>query len=275
MKILVIGDIMLDRGVRKQIDKAGDVGYPWQKMDRFLSGTDLVIGNLEGTVNEQASSYTYDPPFRFVFDPSYIKEMAKYVDVVSLANNHALDVGSAGELESNKWLDEFGVPWFGSYRHPTPRYDTEINGFKLTFIGYHAFQPAEDELIAEIKTSKSEGRYVIVMPHWGTEYSATPDSTEKRLAKLMVEAGADLIVGGHPHVAQGSEIIDGTEVVYSLGNFVFDQEIPETWTALTVGVIITDDETKIYLLPVATRYGQPVRITDVDAQKFIESIPNP
>ena len=270
-----VGDMMLDRGVRKQIDKAGDVGYPWLKMDRFLSGTDLVIGNLEGTVNEQASSYTYDPPFRFVFDPSYIQEMANYIDIVSLSNNHASDVGSAGELETHQWLDELGVPWFGSYRHPAPRYDTEINGFKLTFIGYHAFQPAEDELVIEIEAANTEGRYVIVMPHWGTEYSITPNSTQERLVQLMVDAGADLIIGGHPHVAQGSETVDGTEVVYSLGNFIFDQEIPETWTALTVGVIITEDQIKIYLLPVATRYGQPVRLTDGDAQKFIDSIPAP
>jgi poly-gamma-glutamate synthesis protein (capsule biosynthesis protein) len=253
-----VGDIMLDRGVRKQIVAANDVGYPWAKVQRFLSGSDLVVGNLEGTVNEQPSTYTYDPPFRFVFDPSYIRELAKYVDVVSLANNHASDVGSAGELETHRWLDEIGVPWFGSFQHPAPRYDTEINGFDLTFIGYHAFQPAEDELIEQIKAAKADGRFVIVMSHWGTEYQTTPDSNQRRLAQLMVDAGADLIIGGHPHVSQTIEEIDGVPVVYSLGNFIFDQEIPATWTAMTVGVIITDDGIKIYELPVTTRSGQPI-----------------
>ncbi|MEK7665948.1 MAG: AmmeMemoRadiSam system protein B [Patescibacteria group bacterium] len=252
-----VGDIMLDRGVRKRIDTADDVGYPWKEMSRYLSGSHLVIGNLEGTVNEQPSTYTYDPPFRFVFDPSFVKEMGKYIDVVSLANNHVSDVGSAGEIETRDWLDELGIPWFGSYRYPSPRYDFEIQGLAFTLIGYHAFQPAEDELVQEIKEAKIEGRLVIVMPHWGTEYREEPDSSQIRLAQLMVDAGADLVVGGHPHVPQDLEYVDGVPVVYSLGNFVFDQSMPETWTAQTIGAIFSESKIEIYSLPVFAKDGQP------------------
>ncbi len=252
-----VGDIMLDRGVRKLIDAAGDVDYPWKQIGRYLSGSHLVIGNLEGTVNKQPSTYTYDPPFRFVFDPTFVEAMHKYIDLVSLANNHSSDVGSAGELETNAWLNKMNIPWFGSYRHPSPRYDFEIQDQLFTLLGYHAFQPAEDELVQEIKTAKADGRFVIVMPHWGTEYRTEPDTSQTRLAQLMVDAGADLIIGGHPHVPQALQYVKGVPVVYSLGNFVFDQHMSETWTAQTIGVIIATNKIDIYSLPVFTKDGQP------------------
>jgi AmmeMemoRadiSam system protein B len=272
MSMHVVGDIMLDRGVRKQIDAAGDAHYPWDEMTRFLSGSHLRIGNLEGTVNEQPSTYTYDPPFRFVFDPSYVEEMAKYVDVVSLANNHASDVGSSGERETHDWLDGMGIPWFGSWANPTPRYDTTVNDFNLTFIGYHQFQPNEALLKEEIARADEEGRFVIVMPHWGAEYIHTPGSSQKYLAKLMVDAGADLIIGGHAHVVQGIQEIDGVPIVYSLGNFVFDQEIPQTWNAVTAGVILDGDSVTIQLMPVYTRYGQPTPLNDAESQDVLKII---
>ncbi|MFA6132342.1 MAG: AmmeMemoRadiSam system protein B [Patescibacteria group bacterium] len=267
-----VGDIMLDRGTRKQIDAADDVGYPWAKMDRFLDGTDFVVGNLEGTVNEQPSTYTYDPPFRFVFDPTYVEEAKKYLDAVSLANNHASDVGSAGELETHTWLEKIGLPWLGSYLNSTMRYDTTIGDWPISFIGYHAFQPNEKALLAEIAAAKADGNFVIVMPHWGTEYVTSPDSSEKRLAKLIVEAGADLVIGGHPHVPQGGEVIGDTPVWYSLGNFVFDQSIPETWTGLTAGVIISDSQIEIHLLPVFTKNSQPTPMSDTAAQKVLAAL---
>jgi len=267
-----VGDIMLDRGTRKQIDTANSVDYPWVEMERFLDGTDFVVGNLEGTVNEQSSTYTYDPPFRFVFDPTYVEEANKYLDAVSLANNHASDVGSAGELETHDWLEQMGLPWFGSYLNSTLRYDTTIGGRAISFIGYHTFQPNEQEFLSIISAAKTDGNFVIVMPHWGTEYLTSPDTSEQRLAKLIVEAGADLIIGGHPHVPQGFEVMGDTPVAYSLGNFIFDQYLPETWTALTLGVIISDSQIEIHLLPVYTKDSQPIPISDIEAQKMFSDL---
>lgn len=267
-----LGDIMLDRGVRKAMDAAGTVEYPWENMHRFLQGTDLVVANLEGTVNEQKSTYTYDPPFRFVFDPAAVEELTKYVDVVSLANNHASDVGSAGERETHTWLDGMKLPWFGSYLSPVPRYDQEVGGVPITIIGYHAFQPNEDLLFGEIQHAKSQGRFVIVYPHWGAEYIFSPDSSERRLAQVMVDAGADLVIGGHPHVPQGVGVIDGVPIVYSLGNFIFDQQIPKTWQALTAGVIVTPSTIQISLLPISARDGQPGPLTDAEASALLEKL---
>ena len=266
-----VGDIMLDRGTRKQIDAHG-YDYPWAEMERFLKGSDMVVGNLEGTVNEQASSYTYDPPFRFVFSPESVIEMAKHVDIVSLANNHTSDVGSAGLIETQDRLDNMGVPWFGGWATPDPSYDTEINGRPFTFVGYHQFQPNTSELVRLIEDADARERFVVVMPHWGIEYQHTPYYGQRELAEIMVDAGADLVVGGHPHVWQGIEMIDGVPVMYSLGNFVFDQQIPVTWPAITAGVLVSDNRIDIHLLPVYTKDSQPTPLSDQESAVLFEQL---
>ncbi len=267
-----VGDIMLDRGVRVLIDQAESVEYPWEDMQRFLMGAHLRIGNLEGTVNEQASTYTYDPPFRFVFSPESVEATGAYIDIVSLANNHTSDVGSAGQVETKERLDDMEIEWFGSYATPEPRLDTTVNGIDLTFIGYHQFQPDEDALVELIQAADEDGRFVIVQPHWGTEYEYAPSSSQQYLAQMMVDAGADLIIGGHPHVVQGIQLIDDVPVVYSLGNFVFDQQIPVTWQALTVHVIVEAEAMTLRLLPIEARDGQPTPVSDESAQDTRELI---
>ncbi|HAL49910.1 MAG: hypothetical protein UU40_C0001G0015 [Candidatus Uhrbacteria bacterium GW2011_GWD2_41_121] len=259
-----VGDIMLDRAVRSKIDEYGQ-DYPWKQMSRFLDGVNLTIGNLEGTVNEQASTYTVNPPFRFVFSPESVAKMNEYIDIVSLANNHASDVGTSGVQETKDRLDEMGIPWFGSYSTPVPSLETNINGMELTFIGYHQFASDIDEVVELIEEGYSKGRFVIVYPHWGNEYQVTPSTTQRSLAQTMIDAGADLIIGSHPHVAQGIEVIDGVPVVYSLGNFIFDQIDPATFPALTAGVIIDQDSIEIHLLPVWTQASQPTPMSDQES----------
>ncbi|KKW32913.1 MAG: Encapsulation protein CapA, partial [Candidatus Uhrbacteria bacterium GW2011_GWA2_52_8d] len=109
-----VGDVMLDRGVRMKIESQG-VEYPWVEVQRFLQGAHLRIANLEGTISEDASIATVDPPFRFTFAPEFVEAMVDLVDVVSLANNHSRDRDIEGELETQDWLDELGTAWFGGY----------------------------------------------------------------------------------------------------------------------------------------------------------------
>lgn len=266
-----VGDIMLDRAVRSKIDEYGQE-YPWEQMSRFLDGVNLTIGNLEGTVNEQASTYTVNPPFRFVFSPESVVKMNEYIDIVSLANNHASDVGSAGVQETKDRLDEMEIPWFGSYGTPVPSLEMEINGMEFTFIGYHQFASDIDEAVDLIEDADVRNRFVIVYPHWGNEYQVAPSSTQRSLAQTMIDAGADLIIGSHPHVAQGVEIIDDVPVVYSLGNFIFDQVDPATFPALTAGVIINQDTIEIHLLPVWTQNSQPTPMSDQEAVNLLADL---
>jgi AmmeMemoRadiSam system protein B len=267
----VVGDIMLDRQVRKIIN-ANSAGFPWENVGRYLMGSHTRIGNLEGTVSDREGLYTVDPPFRFTFTPESVIKMSEYIDVVSLANNHSSDFATAGLEETKRRLAEFDIPWFGSYREPTPIYDEDINGIKLSYIGYHQFQPNRDELVSEIKNAKADGRFAIVFPHWGTEYIAKPQNNQRELAKLMIDTGADLIVGGHPHVAQGIEVIDGVPIVYSLGNFIFDQTLPETFLTFTLGIIIEDDRVILHLLPINTQNSQPTPVNASIAQGLFNKL---
>lgn len=272
-----VGDIMLDRGVRKRIleaapeEELGDPHFPWEHMSRFLRGVDLKIGNLEGTVNEQPSTYTYNPPFRFVFHPEFVRAMLPYIDVVSLANNHSADV-IGGEIETREWLEGMNLPWFGSWASPDPVYDFEIRGQQYRLIGYHEFKPDFDRLLELIAEGEGLGRFIMVMPHWGIEYQYTPSSNQKFMAQRMVDAGADLIIGGHPHVVQGMELIDGSPVIYSLGNFIFDQQIPVTWGSLALGVIRTDEEIMLYLLPLGSKDSQPIPYGGADADQVLRIV---
>jgi poly-gamma-glutamate synthesis protein (capsule biosynthesis protein) len=143
---------------------------------------------------------------------------------------------------------------------------------RLTYIGYHQFQPNIPDLEADIRAADEDGKFVIVYPHWGNEYIRAPQANQRALAQIMVEAGADLIIGGHPHVPQGIEVIDDVLVVYSLGNFIFDQQIPETWQAMTVGVIIDEEEVELYLMPVYTKNSQPVPSSDEAATKLFAEL---
>jgi poly-gamma-glutamate synthesis protein (capsule biosynthesis protein) len=150
--------------------------------------------------------------------------------------------------------------------------DQTIGDTQITFIGYHAFVPNEQVLAQEIRAAKSDGRFVIVYPHWGTEYAPLPDSQQKRLATEMAQAGADLVIGGHPHVAQGIDLVEKTPVAWSLGNFIFDQPMPETFLALTIGVIVKPQAIELFLLPVSTKDGEPAALTDAQAKQVFQSI---
>jgi len=268
------GDIMLDRGVRAKIDENG-VEYPWLNMERFMMGVHRTVANLEGTISEEPAVHTpHDPPYDFVFERLAAKQLVNRFSAVSLANNHTRDFGHAGEDETRRQLTEWGLPWFGSWYSPIEPWSTQIGDRTFTWIGYHQFSPNIEELKTQIKTAKDNGNFVIVFPHWGTEYRPDPDSNQIALAKIMAESGADLIIGGHPHVPQGVSKIEGVPVVWSLGNFIFDQRLPETFVASTLGVIIKENQIEIHLLPVSVKDGQPTPISDTEAAKLFNHLAN-
>ncbi|NQV89894.1 AmmeMemoRadiSam system protein B [Candidatus Uhrbacteria bacterium] len=258
-----VGDIMLDRGVRSKIESQG-VGYPWENVARYLQGSQLMIANLEGTISEDLSIATDEPPFRFTFSPKSVEVMNTYVDVVSLANNHSRDRDRIGEEETQEWLDTIGTDWFGGYATSEPVY--RFN--QVSLIGYHQFGTKIEDLLPVIEQEKNKSQFVIVLPHWGQEYIFEPQEGQRDLARQMVQAGADLIIGSHPHVTQGIELVEGVPVMYSLGNFIFDQVEPGTDMGLSVGVLLFEGEGVLYLSPVQTSGGQPIPLSDDSAQEI-------
>lgn len=267
-----VGDVMLDRGVRTKIDEF-DVEYPWENVTRYLQGSHLRIANLEGTISEKESLYTHEPPFTFTFAPEFVEAMQPFVDVVSLANNHTDDYGAEGEQETRDRLIDLGMEWFGgsSTSEDVYRYDLCDQSdctIKISLIGFHQFGFPIPDLTPIIKAEDQAGRFVIVMPHWGEEYITVPQDHQRQLAQAMITAGADLIVGAHSHVVQGIEVIDNVPVIYSLGNFIFDQEFGETTRGMTLGVILDDRNVTLYLSPISTLGGQPTPLSDEETAKL-------
>jgi poly-gamma-glutamate synthesis protein (capsule biosynthesis protein) len=151
----------------------------------------------------------------------------KNIRLVDLGNNHILNFGEKGLQETQKFLDEANVNYFGVPDGKRGAIEN-INGIKIGFIAYNQF--AEDnpeDVIAEIRKMKLETDLVVVFCHWGNEYQLKQADSQKELGHQFIDAGADLIIGSHPHVIQPMEEYNGKRIYYSLGNFIFDQYFDE------------------------------------------------
>lgn len=265
-KIFFVGDMFFDRQIRKVMYAKGE-DYIFSCIGDFLKEADLVVGNLEGPVTENASvsllSQVGAPDnFTFTFPTNVPKLLAKNnIKVVSLGNNHIGNFGKEGILSTRKFLAEAGVEYFGGIKGELgndeiaePVLQKNIGGHKLSFIAYNEFGgESKEKVIEKIKKEKKDERKVVIFAHWGEEYIEPPQQV-RLAAKLFAENGADFIVGAHPHVIQESEILkikDGEKnrkvpVYYSLGNFIFDQYWnKEVSTGLVLELNIKGDDFEI------------------------------
>ncbi len=259
--ILTFGDMMLDRSVRQKINTNGD-SYPFEKVKRFLIGSDVVIANAEGVFTEFPSKTTdvLNGVLKFTFDTALLFPLKKLgFTLFSQANNHALDFGRQGLKESEKSIEEAGLHWFGDPSNKNPHsFIAMVRGQKIAFIGYHQFAlQGLDVVLAEIQSAKKDGDFVVVYPHWGVEYNQGVSETQIREAHAFIDAGADAIIGSHPHVIEPMEIYKNRIIFYSLGNFIFDQApIGPTSEGLSVGIALTPQKVSYYLFPLNIRNMQ-------------------
>ncbi len=253
IKILFVGDMMFDRHIREAVQKygGGDYSYILEPVKEYLSQFDLVVGNLEGPITNKESvsvntKMGEGKNFVFTFDPSVAKVLAENnIKMVNLGNNHILNQGKGGVEQTKKYLDEAGVKYFGDADYLETKFP---NGSLVSFIGYNYSESgSEEKAIEEIKKAKQQSDVVIVCPHWGTEYKVgDPGESIRSLAHRFIEAGADVIIGTHPHVIQMNEEYKGKKIYYSLGNFVFDQYFQsETMEGLGVEMTIKPDSSTL------------------------------
>lgn len=271
--LLGFGDVMLDRAVRSLMDKNG-LNYPFEKIASDIGGTDYVFANFEGPIKEIPVATSKSISFRFKPDVVQVIKDAG-ITIVSIANNHALDQGWGGREDTKKFLQAGGISYFG---HPKNEHDdnvliSNISGSRVAFLGYDdtIFKIDADAAAAYIEQLKAENDYVIISVHWGVEYVHTPTKRKIELAHRFVDAGADLVIGHHPHVVQTMEIYNGVPIFYSLGNFVFDQYFStDTQEGLAIGAVLEEDQTVIYLYPYAIPNSQPTFLKNDDKTKFLE-----
>jgi poly-gamma-glutamate synthesis protein (capsule biosynthesis protein) len=224
VKLLAFGDLLLDRYIKLYIDR-NSPEYPFADIKDALAGNDLVLANLEGSFTDFAPRQLDPNNTSFTFDPKLAATLkSSGFNLVSLANNHVQDFGKDGFAQSQAYLDGAGIEHFGDFYNEGPALAKDINGLKIAFIGYNEFgKPSIEPTIAKIKEAALRADYIVVYAHWGAEYQTDPWPGSQEKGRRFIDAGADAVLGSHPHVVQPIEIYKGKPIFYSLGNFVFDQ----------------------------------------------------
>lgn len=267
--LLFAGDIMLARGVEWRINKEG-LDYSLSDVTPLISKADLAIANFEGTVRDTP----HPESDGFVFDttPAIANIVpAAGFDVVSLSNNHSDNYGASVVQHTRESLTTLGVTPFGDpYNSKDFVAHKTVNGITLAFIGFHAFGEDPQSIIPTIESEKAAGNFVIVFPHWGVEYSATPSVTQVESAHTFVDAGADAIIGAHPHVIETYENYHGVPIIYSLGNFLFDQDwsIP-TQQGLVLGFDLDASSITLTFTPISVHKQKTTLMNATDASQIL------
>ena len=226
-----------------RLKRTGDAGA----MRAYLRAADIAIANFENPAPVKFRFHTSGTVFSA--DPALIEGLANAgIDYVSLANNHIRDAGAVGILETIRHLDAWKIAHGGAgkdlaaARAPAM---LQANGTTVAILGRDAIAggsaatatrvgsaPLQTAaIIADIAAARAAGAdVVIVFPHWGTEYDPTPFASQKKLARAIIDAGSDMVIGNHAHWAAALEVYQGRPIWYALGNFVFDQ----TWSEPTM-----------------------------------------
>ncbi|MFZ2253281.1 MAG: AmmeMemoRadiSam system protein B [Minisyncoccia bacterium] len=274
--LLFVGDIMLDRAVAKSAREKG-IDSLFANVERLFLGTHAVIGNLEGTITSSSSIAAKDSSIlRFTFDPMYAGLLDRLgFSVLSLANNHALDFGKGGYAETKRQLENVGIVSFGSpINNGVLTGQIMVQGKSICFVGYHdLFTYDETPVTQEIARIRPTCDRVVLFAHWGEEYVPKATARQQKLAHAFIDAGADLIIGAHPHIVEPIEIYKNKAIFYSLGNFMFDQYFSYATThGVAVHVEWGDERTRFTLIPVSV-VDEEVKIAEpIDQRKILPTL---
>jgi poly-gamma-glutamate synthesis protein (capsule biosynthesis protein) len=261
---------MLDRGVRYMIYKYGngDYKFPFEGIADYFKAADVVFGNLEGQISDKGNKIGTVNSFRV--EPKAIDGL-KYAgfNVLSVANNHSFDYNTAALEDSFNRLKEANIEYVGGGFNREEAFKLKViekNGVKIGFLAYCsvgakgwvatdnmsgiAFISEEDmeEIKSDISKAKEQVDVLFVSSHYGDEYQTEQNESQTTMYRAFIDAGADIVLGHHPHVVQPIEEYANGWIAYSLGNFVFDQGFSdETMKGLLLEISIEDKKVKIVL----------------------------
>ncbi len=243
IKLMAVGDVMLSRYIGKVIEAKGGK-FPFERIKPTLKQGDVVFGNLESVLGDEDDKIRFpDKPYNFIAPITMARTLKDAgFTVLSLANNHAMDYGASALSKTQTALDAEGIKTFGAGADIEAARQSAviiIKGVRFAFLGYgighspdiyaSAKRPgvaplASREIVKDVKKAREKADVVIVSLHWGMEYNDTPDEKQRDTAHKIIDAGADIIIGHHPHVMQRIEVYKDKVIAYSLGNFLFDQK---------------------------------------------------
>lgn len=274
--IVFTGDILLDRGVRLQIQHRGTDGLFSRSVDSVLALSDVAVGNLECP----ATRIKAPVQKRYIFraEPEYLQVLRRHgFTHLNLCNNHSIDQGRDGLMDTYDQVRRAGMTPIGAGRNMRqaaqpvllarhPRNVWLVSSLRLALENY-AYLPDQpcvsqepmDSLLMRIRRLRTaDPRAVIVVSlHWGGEHTLQPVPRQRLEARRMIDAGADVLVGHHTHTLQTIEEYRGHTIYYSIGNFIFDQQKPLNTRAAMVQLTVEADKVEARTIPIEIRQCVP------------------
>lgn len=288
LTVMAFGDLMLGRYVRKLMDDNGH-DYIFEKIKgyegRFFKGADVVFGNLEGPIKGEGYKSVTGMVFGFNEDIAPFLKKSGF-NLFSISNNHAVDQGWDGVKTTIEALEGSDLGWCG---HPSEAdansvYYGKAGKKKFAFICLQdiTYKLNDEEALNLIKNVRPNVDFLLVSVHWGIEYKHSPNfGLQISPGRAFVDAGADFVIGHHPHVVESFEAYNGKLIFYSLGNFVFDQYwSKETQEEMGIGIVMDDDDedeafkTKVYLYPMKSEASQSRLMSIDESLNWIEKFIN-
>lgn len=288
ISLAAVGDIMFDRRVWRAIERYGS-DWPFANATPLLAAADIAFANLENPLSARgAKQVGKDVTFRG--NPAALTGIKNAgIDIVSLANNHVFDYGVEAYKDTADALSAAGIRYAGAGLNIEQAYEPVIyettGTVKIGFVAYseiipRQFIPSNSKYgVASVKLDAGRARtkiaelrpqvdILIASIHWGQEYSYTVTKKQKEAAYFLIDAGADIVLGQHPHVIQGIEIYKGKLIAYSLGNFVFDHFKKMTGESIILkGTFNKEGAQSLEIIPVLiSSDGQPSPVVGRDAK---------
>lgn len=268
----------------KRFEDTDDPGWFLSQVQSAFGTDDLTIVNFEGTLTTETSRA--DKTFAFKGDPSYVSVLTEgSVEACNLANNHSFDYGRQSYEDTKKYLEEAGIVTFGYDRSRV----IDVKGIKVGLVGTYELERgigSKEIMLEQIQWVKDNGAQLIIASfHWGDEGYYHPNDIQIELAHAAIDAGADLVLGHHPHLLQDAEVYNGVHILYSLGNFCFggnknpkdkDTLIFQQTFTFADGELQRDDSVEFIpcRLSSTTEYNnyQPVIVDGEDAERVLGKV---
>ncbi|WP_334076238.1 MULTISPECIES: CapA family protein [Paenibacillus] len=286
------GDTIFSSKVAEKLEKEG-YDYPYRYVKDLFQNDDLSVVNLETPVTDGGTA-AENKTFVFKSSPKALPELAKAgVEAVNLANNHTLDQGVEGLLDTIEHLKESQLQFVGAGKNSTEAYAPvyiKRKGIVIALCGFTRVIPESHwtagkgpgvaaaydstQAVKAVETARKKADLVLVAVHWGKERTTKLEEHQTSLAHQFIDAGADLVIGGHAHVLQGLENYKGKWIAYSTGNFIFTKsKDPKTWeTAVFAAECSRSGDCDLKLIPYKTELGQPVPMTEEEGAKLFKEL---
>ncbi len=292
--VVVCGDVMF---ARKMPGVLSSGESPFRYVDNVTGSADLLLFNFENAATSSGNAVKGDVPLKC--NPSYVPlAKANNNTVAVLANNHLFDYGVSGMEDTLENLDDAGVIHAGAGDNQSQAnapVSSNLNGRNVTILNYmdsNNFKEYSNEVMPQangsdpgysaynsdlakkqIQEAKANGSdTVIVYFHFGNEYSHSPNEDQKKMAHEVIDDGADVVLGSHPHVTQGIEVYNGKPIFYSLGNFIFDQSNTATHSAYMVKIDLVNDTGECTVYPIIISGYLPHFMDSSDGTSLLNSL---